>query len=103
MNRMRTVDNGNIIPAQAERREFAHDLWDTIRDQILSGRTKMTKLVDGGRMTFNLPLPMQILDFVAMKQAQDPAAIIVQLRLPGTDITKDAWDDIAFEYKPPKY
>lgn len=97
------TENGNIIPVPEERQRFAYDLWATVRDQVLAGRTHMTKLIEGQRMTFELPSPAQILDFATIKESDEPETLVVGLQLPGRDVERRTSYMFSIGYEPPKH
>lgn len=76
------LDNGTFIPAAEERTQFSKELWAMIHDRMFHGRTKIFLAIKGESVLFRLPPPTQILDFVSMRETDDPNIVVLNLELP---------------------
>ena len=97
------VENGAIVPALELRAEFARDLWETIKKQVLGNRTQMTQLINGARMTFSLPAPTHLLDFATITETDEPDTVIVDMQFPGRELFRDTIYSMSMSYSPPTY
>lgn len=82
------IDNGNCIPAAEERTRFAEFLWTLICNRVLEGHTKIIATIEGECLSFQLPPPTQILDFVSMRESDAPDTIDVHVEFPGNDVDR---------------
>ncbi len=101
--RYQHVENGAIVPSLELRAEFARDLWETIKTQVLNNRTSMTHLVHGSRMSFALPPPMHLLDFVTISETDEPDTVIVDIQFPARELYRNTVYSLSIQYSPPKY